>query len=360
MEPVMGRRPSVNTHLPERMRARVRGEHTYYFYDTGGKPRREVPLGKDYVLAVAKWSQMHDTTNPVQPTVAWAIGKYLASPQYLELGRGTQADYGYALTQIGQHFGTAPLDEVRPSHITLYIDKRSAHSKHRALREKAIFSMLFSWCMARDFCTSNPVAAIRTKRLPGRRNIYIDDDKYNAVYQFAPADLRDAIDLAYFTGQRPADVLKLTTLDIEGGELRLVQNKTERPMRIAITGDLAELVQRILARKAQHAIKRAALLVDENGKPMTKAKLRIRFETARNRAGLTGAQYQFRDLRRKAAAELNDDNGLDKAQALLGHKNRSTTEHYASGKPQKVTLLPRKSVPQKSKIDATPEGRKNF
>ncbi|MGB4060471.1 MAG: tyrosine-type recombinase/integrase [Burkholderiaceae bacterium] len=355
----MGRRPSVNTHLPERMRARVRGERTYYYYDTGGTPRREVALGTDYVLAVAEWARLHETAVEVKPTVAWAIGKYLASPQYADVGTGTQADYGYALTQIGKHFGTAPLDEVRPSHITLYIDKRSAHSKHRALREKAVFSMLFSWCMARDYCTANPVAAIKTKRLPGRRNIYIDDDKYNAVYQFAPQDLKDAIDLAYFTGQRPADVLKLTTLDIEGSELRLMQNKTERPMRIAITGDLAELLQRILTRKALHPIERAALLVDEKGKPMTKAKLRTRFETARNRAGLTGAQYQFRDLRRKAAAELNDDNGLDKAQALLGHKNRSTTEHYASGKPRKVTLLPRKSVPQKPFCGKAPEGKGN-
>jgi hypothetical protein len=35
-------------------RARRRGKITYYFYDWGGKPRREESLGTDYVKAVGR------------------------------------------------------------------------------------------------------------------------------------------------------------------------------------------------------------------------------------------------------------------------------------------------------------------
>lgn len=339
----MARRPSVNTNLPPMMRARVRGDVTYYYYDTGAKPRKELPLGTDYVMAVRKWSELHQAATNVKPTVAWAIAKYQASPQFLDVSTGTQKDYSYAFDQLAKHFGDAPLDEVRPSHITLYIDKRSAQSRHRALREKAVFSMLFAWCMAREYCTSNPVALIKTKRLPGRKNVYIDDDKYQALYDRASVDLRDAIDLAYYTGQRPADVLAMRETDIKNGYLWVTQRKTDKPLKIKVTGELAMLITRIQARKATLPHQADWLLVDEKGHPLTKPKLRLRFESARMAAGLTSAEYQFRDLRRKAAAELRDTSGIASAQNLLGHSHQAMTEHYASGKPVTVDAIPPKA-----------------
>ncbi|MDP3334982.1 MAG: hypothetical protein Q8S55_23805 [Methylococcaceae bacterium] len=40
------------------MRARIRGDITYYYYDTGGKPRKEISLGKVYVEAIRRWSEL--------------------------------------------------------------------------------------------------------------------------------------------------------------------------------------------------------------------------------------------------------------------------------------------------------------
>ena len=39
------------------LRLRKRGKVTYYFYDKGGKPRKEIPLGTDYGLAIMKWAE---------------------------------------------------------------------------------------------------------------------------------------------------------------------------------------------------------------------------------------------------------------------------------------------------------------
>ncbi|HNZ56947.1 MAG TPA: hypothetical protein PKL58_06265, partial [Methylophilaceae bacterium] len=55
---VRGRRPTVHANLPPHMRARVRGDTTYYYYDTGGKPRKEISLGKVYVEAIRRWSEL--------------------------------------------------------------------------------------------------------------------------------------------------------------------------------------------------------------------------------------------------------------------------------------------------------------
>lgn len=339
----MGRKRSVNLNLPDRMRARVKNGTTYYSYDLGGKPRKEKQLGTDYVLAVQKWAELHEAAPTTRITVAWAIGQYLASPQFDDVGAGTQADYRFALDKLLAKFGDAPMDEVKPSHVTIYIDQRSMQSKHRALREKAVLSMVYTWAMARDYCTINPVAAIRTKRLPGRKNVDITDDMVDAVYAKGSPALRDCMDLAYFTGQRPADVLKMAETDLRDGVLTFTQDKTGKQMRISVVGGLAGLVERMLARKRKFAVRSLALLVDEDGKPMTKAKLRSRFEAAREAAGLDGQAFQFRDLRRKAASDLRDQAGsIEASQALLGHSSVTMTEHYTGGRARRVTTLPRK------------------
>lgn len=340
----MGRKPSKNLNLPERMRARVRGAKVYYFYDHGGKPRKETALGTDYILAVQKWADMHETPPPERIKISWAIGKYLASAQFAEVSRGTQADYRYALDKLAAKFGDAPLDEVRPSHVNLYVDDRSKQSPHRARREKAVLGMVYAWCQARDFCKTNPVAAsLKLKRLPGRKNVYIEDDMLAAVYVHASDALKDAIDLAYYLGQRPADVLKLSEHDIRNGNFDFKQNKTGKPMRIGAGGDLDLLISRMAERKSKFAVRCLQLLVDEHGKPMTKAKLRSRFEAARSAAGIEGAAFQFRDLRRKSGSDLRDQVGLEAAQALLGHSSVVMTEHYTGGRGKQITAIPRKA-----------------
>lgn len=338
----MGRQPTVNRNLPPRMRARRRGDKVYYLYDTGGKPRHEIPLGTDYTLAVQQWAQLQQTIPTAQLTVAWLIGKYLASPSYQELGTGTQADYKFAIDKIMEAFGDAPIDKVKPSHVVLYIEKRAATSKHRALREKAVMSMLFNWAIEREFAKFNPAGVVKTKRLPGRKHVYIHDEMFDALYDQAPADLKDAIDLAYYMGQRPIDLLSLTLVKIRDGMMEYRQIKTGTPQRIALVGGLAEVIERIQTRKATHKVESMFLLVNERGQKMTKAMLRSRFEAARTAAGIAGKDFQFRDLRRKSGSDLRDQAGLDAAQDLLGHASQAMTEHYTAGRGKKISAIPRK------------------
>lgn len=59
------------------------------------------------------------------------------------------------------------------------------------------------------------------------RDFYADAAVWNAVYAKACEELKDAMDLAYLTGQRPADVLKMRFTDIRDGSLEVQQNKKE-------------------------------------------------------------------------------------------------------------------------------------
>ena len=70
---------------------------------------------------------------------------------------------------------------------------------------------------------TNPAAGIKGDPEAGR-NAYIEDAVYKAVWPAVEESLQDAINLAHLTGQRPADGLKLSSTDIQDGELMVVQN----------------------------------------------------------------------------------------------------------------------------------------
>ena len=75
----------------------------------------------------------------------------------------------------------------------------------------------------------NPCRGIKGFKETGRKDVYIEDSVFNAVYEKSSQPLRDALDMAYLTGQRPADVPKMTERDISGADtLTVIQNKTNK------------------------------------------------------------------------------------------------------------------------------------
>lgn len=104
------------------------------------------------------------------------------------------------------------------------------------------------------------------------------------------------------------------------GHCGVTQNKTGKKLRIAIVGELALVVDRVMNRPRVRV--GPALIQNDAGGRLTYAAMRCRFDKARQAAGV---DFQFRNLRTKAASDTQD---LAHAQKLLGHESRSMTEHY--------------------------------
>lgn len=336
----MGRKPTVNLNLPPRMRARARGNKVHYYYDAGGKPRKEIPLGSDYALAVRKWTELQ--IDQPQPETHLTFRK-VAERYVREVLPGkaprTQADNMIELGFLYQFFDNPPalLDSIRPIHVRQYMDWRGKTNnakgqtaKVRANREKALFSHI--WNMARDWGYTdlpNPCAGIKGYTEKGRKDIYIEEAMFAAVYATASQPLRDAMDMAYLTGQRPADVLKMAENDLRDEVLYVTQGKTKTKLRIRIEGELDSLIERIKTRKAGHKIRSLHLIVDDTGQRFTYSMLREHFDKARDAAGVDKAAFQFRDLRAKAATDKAESSGdIRQAQKQLGHTTIGMTEHY--------------------------------
>ena len=358
----MGRAPSKHKNMPPRLRPRKqRSGKIYYYYDTGAVPRVEIPLGDDYVLAVKKWAELEaDKSGRAVQLVTF---RYVAERYTREViptkAPRTQSDNLKELENLYGFFDAppAPIADIEPVHIRHYMDWRVKKSRDqliehnrlraernlkplkitgkegqvRANREKALFSHIFN--MARDWGLTkaqNPCAGIKGYTETGR-DIYVEDEEFKAVWTAADEPTRDAMDLAYLTGQRPADTLGYEETDIRDGALLVQQGKTGKKLRMTISGELEIVIERILARKRAIGSKvaTAQLIVNERGQPFTSDALRQRFDKARDAAGVDKSKFQFRDLRAKAGTDKTDSTGdIRQAQRQLGHSSLTMTETY--------------------------------
>lgn len=343
----MGRRRTVHRDLPPHMKR----SGAAYYYDHGvvnGK-RTYTPLGHDLPLALRKWAELEGTTELRGTTFGDAARRYRREVLRTKAPK-TQSSYVAALDVLEGVFGAMALDKITPEITADYLRRRSVvktkDGKRRggptiAAREMAVLSLVFN--CARDWGYTAAANPRYGKRLPkSHRNTYITDEVYAAIYEHADELLRDAMDLAYLIGQRPTDVLTIRRDQIRDGRLEIQPGKTAKSsgarVAIEIVGELATVIERIKARPRK--ITSVLLLQRPDGSAVTLQMIQRRWQTARAAAGVPMAAAQFRDLRAKAATDLDD---LAHAQRLLAHSARGTTEGYVRGRVgEKVRPVSRK------------------
>lgn len=319
----------------------------YYYRDSAGK---EIPLGTDLSKARLKWAELEAKEKPADLTTMKGIFDRYVRDVIPKKGERTQKDNMAELKQLRPTFDEAPIDSITPFNIAGYRDARSA--KVRANREIALLSHVFN--MAREWGLTereNPCQGIR-KNKEAPRDYYANAAVWDAVYAVAEQELKEAMDLGYLTGQRPADVLIMRSDDIEGDYFLVTQGKTGKKLRILMRTEAGEnslgrLVREIGERNVGHSSK--YLLINRNGKRMTKGMLRLRWDKARGKAQQNAIEqgdpllaakiggFQFRDIRPKAASEIID---IGDASLLLGHSKQEITKRVyrrigATAKPSK-------------------------
>lgn len=332
-------RKSENRHLPPRLYERKRKRKcgkvwvSYYYLDKSGK---EIALGPDLNVARLKWAELEAKDKPQDLLLMRAIFDRYERDIIPKKAPRTQKDNLAELRQLRPFFDEAPIDAITPALVAQYRDARSAPV--RANREIALLSHVYN--LAREWgitTKENPCQGVRkNKETP--RDFYANDAVWKAVYAKAVEELRVAMDLAYLTGQRPADVLVMRRDDIEDKALGVKQKKTNKKLRIMLEVDgvssgLGVLVEKILKRNATHGS--PYLILTDGGKRVTAAMLRHRWDDAREEAVKEAvaagdqllasriSQFQFRDIRPKAASEIAD---IDHASVLLGHTKGDITE----------------------------------
>lgn len=340
----MRQKKAANRDLPPRMIRRTRKRKngttwTGYYYngrDTDGN-RVEIPLGGNLDEAKIEWARLDRKAIPKSAHLMGRLFDDYESKVIPKLKQGTQEDYTKGLRQLRKAFESAPIDAITPQVIAQYRDRTA---KVRANREIALLSTMFTF--AREWGMTdkaNPCFGLRrNKETP--RDYYAGDVVWKAVYAQAPQELKDAMDLAYLTGQRPADVLKASTNDINNGFLMVGQGKTEKRLRIQLYNgstatDLRTFLDGLIDRRVIAGTRSSNLITNQAGLRMSYNMLRNRWDEARNKAAIKAEaegdstlsiairHFQFREIRPKAASEIED---ISRASRLLGHSTQEMTK----------------------------------
>ncbi|MDP8078375.1 tyrosine-type recombinase/integrase [Phocoenobacter skyensis] len=329
----MGRpRKTHNQALPDNLyiRTRIRKNGRvvkYYTYRLNGK--KEISLGTDYNKACIKAAQLNlergDKTSLITFT---QVAKRYKSEVIPLKSENTRSANLVQLKPLLVFFENAPLEQIRPTYIRQYLDSRS-HVQGAANNEVALFSHI--WKYAREWgyidtqCPADGIKRFEKKS----RDVYISDEIYLVVYKYADQDIKDLMDLAYLTGQRPSDLVSLTLSHIKDNHLYITQQKTKAKLRIEIVGKIEEIINR---RKEET---KYYLFKTKKGERLTTIKLSKKFARLRSKVISLNPEYaeqlsnfQFRDLRAKSGTDKALLLGEESARQQLGHTSVKMTKTY--------------------------------
>ncbi|AJX32619.1 tyrosine-type recombinase/integrase [Burkholderia oklahomensis] len=334
----MGRRAQTAGAIP-RFRSRTNADGTKrYYYDHGAIEGRRFlePLGTDRVVALQRWAELEGKRVPSAETTRHTFAMLDRAYRQRELPHkslATRRMYDLFLTRLAAVIGDRELDTLTPADVaSIWRATAEKRGVVTANRTKAVLSLVLNCGRLWDMMTiANPCAGVRGKKETGRQDILIDDELYASVYAVADEPLRNAMDLADLCAQRPADILGVQRSNIVKGNLIFRTRKTRAFVTIQITGELAKLIERLLAWRGSKVDVSPYLLRDEEGYPLTKGQLRSRFDKAREKAGINKAKFQFRDLRARGVTHKTIDEGLEAGQRLAGHSGPGMTARYVRG-----------------------------
>ncbi len=299
-----------------------------YFYAWRGGPMLKADDGTPLQLGdprlVMAYSKAHeDRKKPPTGTLFSLISAFKASSDFTKLADRTKKDYTRFLDMIEQKFGKVSLAVVQDRRIRgdfkIWRDKIAAEGGDRQA-DYAWGTLARVLSVAKDRGTISVNVCERGGRLYSvdRAEIIWQPDHIKAFGEVASDELRFALLMALWTGQRQGDLIRIAWSQYDGTHIRLVQGKTKARVVVPIGTVLKAAIN---ARKPEKA--HGAILRNTRGQPWTSDGFKTSWGKATGKAGLDAAGVRFHDLRGTAVTRLSLANCSNQEIAsITGHSEK--------------------------------------
>jgi integrase len=277
------------------------GRKVKYHYAWRGGPRVEGKYGSpefhaNYQRLVAQ--KIAPKTDQLQSI----LDAFLDSEEMLGCAPRTRKDYRIKIALIAKEFGDFPIaglkDRKARGIFLTWRDEIAKSSKRQADYAWQILGRALSWALDRGLIDANPCKG-GGKLYQGSRAERIWSEADEAAFMaVASPQMRLAMQLALWTGQRQGDLLALTWAAYDGKHIRLKQGKTGRFVTIPVAGALKSLLSLDL-QKSQGGY---VMLNPTDGKKWTEDAFRGVWAKEFKRSGLSA--LTFHDLRGTAVLRL--------------------------------------------------------
>jgi len=291
----------------------------YYWAGRVSGKKKWIRLSDDYQEALFRYAEIEGSnrnTRLIRDAILRYQGEILPgkAPQ-------TQKERGYQLRRLNTVFGHMRLEDVKPPHIQQYLDQRE--KKVAANREIRLLSTIYRHAKMWGLCEFNPCAGA-FYHPEKARDQDISDTEFISLQEMAYPTMRAIIQIAYLTGMRRGDILDLKLSEIEDKGIRRRQGKTGKRQFFEMTSSLAGAIN--LAKSARKTRNLVYLSTNNKAQKITETGFNSAWRRLRNSCNLE--HIHFHDIRGKALSDAKRKGGIDYAQMLGGHENRSQTEAY--------------------------------
>lgn len=332
--------------------ARVFAKHgRYYYVEAQGRRRVWHPLTRISEGLPAMYTALADAQSAglrvgMMPGLCAAWMRDVM-PRHAE---HTQDDDRRRCGRVADAFAEFRPDQVTPPDCAAWLRQwekmpRSYNAHRSMLREL----MRYAEELGQRDPGSNPVQALRTMRTPARTR-YITDSEFRRI-KVAAMRRQDGgmtrggpmlcalLDVAYLTGQRVSDVLRMEWPQITGRGVLFAPSKVAKSTgaRVLIEWSprLRDVVERLRAMRRDAGWIGARVFLNTKGQPMTYVGLDTAWQRALEASGV--APCQLRDFRARALTDVAAKRGMIDANTMGAHATQSQTADYVRHKTARKT-----------------------
>jgi len=227
--------------------------------------------------------------------MATLLARVVSDARVRGLADSTIEQYRHAADRLADILRDFHPAQVRPQHVARIMDEYRS-TPNAANRMRTVLKLALDLAVRTGITESNPVPFIKPYR-EAKRSRYLTDSEYQAIWNAAPDPLRSIIDLCYLTAQRIGDVLAIQVRDCTEDGILIRQRKTGRPLCIAWTRELREVVASAKAAQPQRTVVRldapGYLLAQRNGRIRSYRGVRDLWDRACRRAGIDDRQWPW-------------------------------------------------------------------
>lgn len=292
-------------------------QHGAYYYVHQGKWKH---LSKDYGEALRLYSSLISSGGIGMPAL---LDRHL-SQQKDVIAASTYANYVRICERLKKVFEQFSPDQVMPKHV---FSVRNEYRKTPSMANHMLSFIkgAFQLAIEEGTINSNPAREVTALSEP-KRDRYITDAEFSKIREHANPSMQSIMDVAYLTGQRISDVLKIQRRDLMDEGISIVQSKTGAKLIVGWSPELTKAIED--AKRIHQSVKGLHLFHKRNGEPYAYRTVFDFWDRARIKAGLKDCRIH--DLRAKAGTDARK-NGQD-SKALLGHKSDQAHARYIRDK----------------------------
>lgn len=185
----------------------------------------------------------------------------------------------------------------------------------------SLLRTLFNYWVESQLADSNPCIGVK-RHQEAKRTRRITMTEWEAIYGHAGPRLRVIMKVAYLTGQRIGDVLKIRRSQMTNDGIEFKQQKTGAKLLVRWSDDLRCAVGE--AFELQGGVPALTLFLGRKGKAPDYRSVLLQWHTACHAAGVEDAKPN--DQRAQSASDTKRQG--KNATALLGHTNEAMTHRY--------------------------------